>query len=198
MKYLRLFCLALFLFPFGCKASNFDSAVLKVLNHEGFLVHDRSDKGGITNYGISYLYLRDLVNKSPEILSLIDIDGVPGLTVGDLEKMKIEDAIYIYRHYWWDLLGYGNIKNQVLAEKLLDMSINMGSHEAHLILKKSYEEVMKRYYKNFNDLNKLSLLDIHRLLREIRSNQADFYELLVKKHPVYKKFLAGWLKRASE
>jgi hypothetical protein len=188
----------LLFFCFSAYAADFNPAILNVLNHEGFFVNDRSDPGGITNYGISLRYLRNLVKKSPEVQALFDIDGIPGVTAGDIAAMKIEDAIHVYRVFWWDNYNYAKIKNQSLANKIFDMSINMGSTESHLIVATSYQKLKNHLMKDLLDINLISASDSKRLLVIIREEQSYFYRTLAARYPKSKKFLNGWLKRAAE
>lgn len=188
----------LFLFSANALAADFNRSILNVLKHEGFLVNDKADPGGITNYGVSARYLNQLVRKSPEVQALIDIDGIPGVTRGDIENMRIEDAIHIYRFYWWEAYGYGKIKSQILADKIFDMSVNMGSVESHTLVARAYQIIKHRPMKDFMDINKLSHIECQRLLIQIRQEQMHFYQTLAVRHPKSKKFLPGWLKRAAQ
>lgn len=54
--------------------SNFDTAIITVLRHEGLFVNDSDDAGGATHYGVSLRWLK----------SIGDLDN-DGFVDGDLD-----------------------------------------------------------------------------------------------------------------
>lgn len=70
---------------------NFELILDFVLEHEGGLVDDPVDPGGITNLGISFRLLQDL----PEHLADITKDGI--IDEQDIVNITIESAAGIYK-----------------------------------------------------------------------------------------------------
>ena len=56
--------ISLLLLSVNVLAADFNRSIVNVLKHEGFLVYDKADPGGITNYGVSFRYLKN-ANRSP-------------------------------------------------------------------------------------------------------------------------------------
>lgn len=108
--------------------SDFDKAIETVLSHEGFYSNDPADKGGATKYGVSLRFLQSLGE------SLGDIDSDGDVDIQDIKSLTLDEAKRIYRSQWWDKFGYSQIRDDSLATKVLDLSINMGATQAHRLL----------------------------------------------------------------
>ena len=87
--------------------SAFDRALALVLRHEGGLVSDERDPGGITNFGISQRAYPDL----------------------DIRNLKVADAANIYRTDYWDAIK-GDQLPDGLAICVFDAAVNMGTDKA--------------------------------------------------------------------
>lgn len=176
---------------------HFDEAVKIVLLHEGGFSNDKDDPGGATDYGISLRFLKDYG---------IDIneDGFINLQdIKDLDEAKARD---IYRKYWWDKYHYSTINSFVIAAKVFDMAVNMGGLQAHKLVQRALNCCGYRLQddgilggKSFAAINEICLHGREEEFRwEIIDEQKWFYEHLVEEKPKLKKFLKGWLRRASE
>lgn len=187
--------------------SGFELAIPLVIKHEGGLVYDPVDPGGITNKGISLRFLRSLAQLHPEIIPQLDIDKNNLLDGEDVKAISLEDAAHLYRRYWWEPYGYENIKNQSLANKLLDLSINLGPKVAAKLLQKAYCQINSSKNlqidgilgkNSFKYINELEKEQINKLLITFCDFAAGYYQNLVKQYPVLKKFLNGWLRRVYD
>lgn len=187
--------------------SQFNLAIPFVLKHEGKLVNNPADPGGITNYGISLRYLSALAQEHPELLSEICLDGKSTVDADDIQRMAVEEAIDLYRREWWDKYGYGNIENQAVANKVFDLSVNIGASEAIKFLQSACcQEAGAGYLvidgvlgrASINYINRLSMTQQNNLLTSFCDIAADYYRRLVTQHPVYEKFLQGWLNRVYD
>lgn len=170
--------------------SYFDYAVSVVLKHEGFFSNDPDDPGGATKYGISLRYLK----KSGKG----DFDNDGDVDIDDIKKMSIEDAKRLYKKDWWDKYRYKNISSLFIATKVLDLSVNMGAHQAHQLLQRAVWAVDKKAYSIKDDgilgditLSKVDTLNDYVLLPAFRAEAAGFYRSLNRT-----KFIRGWLNRA--
>lgn len=116
--------------------SSFDLAIPNVLKHEGLgregiVHHVIGDSGGATNdFGVSLRYLKSLGE-----LGDIDLDG--DIDEDDLKKMTREQAIYFYRQTFWVPNRYEEISDQQVADKMLDIAINMGSKQVNKCLQRA-------------------------------------------------------------
>jgi len=87
----------------------FLKAVEMVLTHEGGYSRDPADPGGETKFGIS--------KKS-----------YPNL---DIEHLSRDEAIGIYFRDFWEKYRYCELRDEALAAKVFDFSVNMGPGAAH-------------------------------------------------------------------
>jgi lysozyme family protein len=156
----------------------FDWAIEVVLRHEGGYVDDPDDHGGATNFGISQRQYPDL----------------------DIKKLTREDAIAIYRRDWWQAYGYGQIKDMMVATKVLDLSVNMGPGTAHRLTQRALRAVGLMVSEDGVlgpvTLGALNQVMPSNLLSALRAEAAGYYRCLAVKQKSFEKFLTGWLNRA--
>lgn len=94
--------------------SAFDRALALVLRHEGGLVDDPNDPGGLTNFGISQR-------------------AYPGVDIRALDQVA---AGVIYRRDYWDAVK-GDQLPEGLAICVFDAAVNMGTDKAIRLLQKA-------------------------------------------------------------
>lgn len=172
----------------------FDIAIVYVLNHEGKLTEDKSDPGGITNYGISIRFLKD---------EDLDIDRTGIIASQDVKDLSLTCAKSLYKEFFWDKYHYNQINDLGIAKKIFDISVNMGPAQAHKLTKRALNYC--RHYKvpidgtlNAVTIDIINGLDPLQLLDAIRRQENIFYVNLVHDNPKLDKFLKGWLNRAAE
>jgi lysozyme family protein len=161
--------------------SLFELAIPIVLRHEGGLVDNPADPGGVTNHGISTRWLQS---------QKLDAQY-------DLRTMTVEQATALYRKYWWDAYRYGAIAAQAVATKVFDMSVNLGPFRAHKMLQQAAgvtaDGILGQV--SFDKVNSTSSLV---LLKSLQDTLAEFYRGIVANNPTQHVFLAGWLNRAFD
>lgn len=158
----------------------FSRAVAIVLQHEGGLVDDPADPGGLTNYGIS-------LRSYPEL----GADGIRGLTA--------DKARAIYFTDWWQRFHLEQLPDLV-AIKMLDLAVNMGIGSATRCLQRALESEDIHVAidgvlgpATFRAANLTGPTDLHAALQE---QAAKHYADLVAANPKLAKFAAGWHARA--
>lgn len=151
--------------------SYFDRAIKYVLKHEGGLVHDSADPGGLTNRGITK---RDY----------------PHLDIAHLTE---DQTVEIYRKDYWRPI-YDDMTSEDAACKIFDMAVNMGHRQAHKLLQRA---VGVEDDGVFGPVTLAAANACSDLVSELCNHQAAFYHSLVAKRPAMGKFLKGWLKRAD-
>jgi len=156
--------------------SKFDDIIEKVLEHEGGLVDDSKDAGGLTNMGISQRAYPD--------------EDIRGLTV--------ERAKELYKRDYWDRYRTGNLPDR-LRHIFVDMCINMGGGRAIKILQEACNS--KNATKIDVDggigpatIKAASNVEPFRL----RAYRVMFYAELVMKKPEQERFWVGWFRRSCE
>jgi lysozyme family protein len=158
----------------------FERAVEIVLAHEGGLVDDPADPGGITNYGIS-------LRSYPELGAA----GIRGLTP--------EQAKEIYRRDWWLRYGWADLPPPVGA-KLLDIGVNIGADAVHRALQRALRATGVSLIEDgmLGSATRAAAAQAEpgALLAALRSEVAGHYRAIASLHPAEQRFLQGWLIRA--
>lgn len=165
--------------------TNFYDSINIVLIHEGGYVDHPDDKGGATNYGISFRFAQS-------------ID--PSFTKDDIKILTKDSAIQLYFNGFWKPNRYEEIRCSIIATKVLDASINMGAGEANRILQNSCVE--QGYDIKVDGINGSKTIyavnecSSVRLLVSMRKRMREFYQELAKSIS-QKSFINGWMKRAD-
>ena len=154
----------------------FDEIIEQVIKHEGGLVDDSTDAGGLTNYGISQRAYPD--------------EDIRGLTV--------ERAKELYKRDYWNRFKCDQLPDRI-RHIYFDMCVNMGGGRATKILQEACNS--KNSYKIDVDggigkdtIKASANLEDFRL----RAYRVMFYAELVMKKPNQEKFWVGWFKRSCE
>lgn len=193
-------CCFFFSFPYLSIQSQsdlyFKDAINLILKHEGGYANNPHDKGGATKYGISLRYLQSLGSRG-------DLNNDNVVDVDDIKILDVNKAISLYKSGFWDKYGYNRINNAVLAERILDISINMGPKTAHKLVQKAVNlgritnTIKQDGILGAKTINAINGSDTNRLLLRINALAISRYLDIVEKDPTQKVFIDGWLKRAS-
>lgn len=188
-------------------AAEFEEAIPIVLRHEGKLHDSEHDAGGITHYGISLRFIKGLIENHPELLEEFDLNDNKIIDRYDIVHMTEHQATQVYRKHWWKPFNFSQINNQQIANKLFDVSVNMGSRKAIRI----YQETYNNEFGTFNlkitgKLDKETLdwtnclneSGVEILLKSYNRSLENYYRYLATRHPIYKIFLQGWLNRLKD
>lgn len=109
-------------------SASFQRALEIILAHEGGLVDDPRDPGGITKFGISIRFAGS-VN--------LDVDGDGRTTGEDIRAVTRSHASSLYHQYFWLALGCDKIGHFGLALLLFDGGVNQGVRTAARRLQRS-------------------------------------------------------------
>ena len=181
----------------------FDWAVECVLHHEGGWVNNPNDPGGATNFGISLRYLQSIGDLDGDGLPDGDLDGDGDVDVDDIRNATREDAIQLYKNGFWIPNKCDSIISGLVATKIFDMSVNMGSKQAWKIAQRSANKLGAALTVDglvgTNTLTAVnSYLDRdYELLAVLRDRQANFYETIIERKPSLAEFRLGWRRRAA-
>lgn len=158
----------------------FAAAVAAVLAHEGRLVDDPHDPGGLTNWGFA---LREN----------------PDLTADALRAMTRADAVARYRALWWDRYPWGRLPPRV-AVKLFDLAVPMGPAAAIRALQRACRaaggSVAEDGVLGHETIEAACALPEAALLAALKSELAAHFRVLAASDPRKQRFLGGWLARA--
>lgn len=170
--------------------SSFDLAIPTILRHEGGLVDNPNDPGGITNFGVSLRWL-----KSKGLAGDINHDGDVNAT--DIKIMTVDEAKGFYHQFWWDAYKYGNIIAQAVATKVFDAAVNMGAPRAHMFAQAVVGTTQDGVIgpQTLAEINAMPSL---KFIVAYQEQMAQFYRRLVALNPARQEFLKGWLNRAYD
>lgn len=179
----------------------FRPAVVAVLQHEGGFVDHKADPGGATNWGVSLRWLRSLEDRDNDGWIDGDLNKDGSIDVHDIRGMDQEQAIGLYKVYWWDEYHYGQLAQYPTAAKIFDMAVNMGARQAHKIAQRAanlfqagltVDGVLGPMSRQA--LNRID--DVDGLVGAFCDGQEAFYRGLVSASQERAVFLTGWLRRA--
>ena len=179
----------------------FDDAFKIVLGFEGGYSNDPADRGGETNYGITYNTLNDAKNKG----------WIPfNVTI---QNIKIEHAKIIYKKGYWDAVQADSLPHP-LDLIMFDSAVNHGPNAAVKLLQKSlnallpYTELVVdgiigpltlRAVNNYVGLGIVPGMypnsNIRYLCMDVLMNRIELYLSIVTNNKSQEKFLKGWLNR---
>ena len=179
----------------------FDDAFKIVLGFEGGYVNDPADRGGETNYGITYNTLNNAKNKG----------WIPfNVTI---QNIQLEHAKIIYKKGYWDVVQADSLPHP-LDLIMFDSAVNHGPGAAVKLLQKSLNALL-RYtelkvdgiigpltLRAINDYVGLGSTpgtppnsNIRYLCIDVLLNRVELYSSIVNSNKSQEKFLKGWLNR---
>jgi lysozyme family protein len=177
------------------------SMTAEILKSEGGLVDDPNDSGGITNYGISFRFASD----HPEYF---DINHDGAVTADDIRNITVQQAANAYIKYFYMPAHFNLVPNVAnIVMQLYDMAVNMGVRlrdgETNAV------KIMQRAIGAVDDgvLGPSTLAALNVALNAQGANAVNdaivgkriaFYKSLAANNPQDKKFLVGWVNRATK
>ena len=174
--------------------SEFEPAVELVLKNEGGLNEAvaLSDPGGLTNFGISFRFLKEVPIARLRKYGIFD-DEITENTIRELTRDK---AVSIYRGEFWDFFPFAKIENQSLATYVFDSAINPNPATAFRCLQRAiwtcqgYDVIADDGILGSNTLSYANRWGDY-LIQPMMSERAGWY----REH-ANGKFLDGLLRRA--
>ena len=162
--------------------ASFSLALEYMLPHEGVESNHPNDHGGRTKYGITQRSLDMFNHARPGF-------GLPT----DVYAVTLAQAQIFYSHagYW----QFDGVKDQRIASKLFDMSVNMGGHQALKLAQPILGVTVDGLYGPATEAA-INAQDPIILLAGLCVAAATFYRGLAAKDPSQEVFLKGWLARA--
>jgi lysozyme family protein len=168
--------------------ANFEPYFPSIIKSEGSVYeNDPTDTGGCTKYGIILQTLKDYnfdVNK----------DGV--YTCEDVKALTLEDAKLIYKKMYWDYFKADSIKNQSLAEYIVDGAINQGKGTIAKYVQTIIGVTADGLVGN-KTLEAINSHDSKDLFHKLKEKRTERYHNIVAKNPSQSKFIKGWINRVN-
>lgn len=161
---------------------DFDFASFIVLQKEGGFQDDHDDSGNWTGGKIG-------VGLPKGTKYGISAAAYPHLDIKNLTK---EDSIRIYKEDYWDACG-ANMVPERFRLHVFDMAVNAGPATAIKILQRAalVDDDGKIGPKTLSAIPSTSVQDY-------TTERIKYYEAIVKKNPIKRKYLKGWKRRALD
>ena len=158
-----------------------------ILKWEGGFVNDPDDLGGATNMGVTFGTYQTYRKAK----------GLPAPTIDDLKNLTKEEWTDILKGSYWNRWKADEIKNQSVANILVDWVWASGVHGI-----KSPQEILEVAADGIVGKNTIAALNAYEpqaeLFGRIKQARYDFIERICEKRPANKKFRNGWRNRIKD
>ena len=152
-----------------------------ILRWEGGYINDQADLGKQTNKGVTLSTYRSVFGKNK--------------TVSDLKKITDEQWEFIFKKFYWDKWKADDIKDQNVANILVDWLWCSGSYGIKIpqrVLGVSVDGIV-----GSNTIAAINARDGRKLFDTIKQERKDYIDRICQTRPQNKKFKKGWLNRIN-
>lgn len=165
--------------------ANSSKLVPFILQWEGGFVNDPDDLGGATNKGITIGTFTEYRRRK----------GLKAPTVNDLKNISCAEWHDVFKSLYWDRWKADEIKNQSVANILVDWVWASGSHgikrPQRLLGVKADGIVGKRTIAAVN------AMDAATLFKMVKDDRAKFIDEICRARPKNEKYRNGWMNRIN-
>lgn len=169
---------------------------------EGGLSDHPADRGGLTAYGASIAFVKDIA-ATPSGRNFLQAIGVPlPITKAVMRSLRPGQVATMFRHEFWDALHLDDLPFRQAA-LLYDAAVNSGPAQAVRLSQRGYNRCVTHGVRLAVDgvlgpmTRKALQTDTDAVIRAIIQARRDFYESLAESRPDQRVFLKGWLNRAD-
>lgn len=148
---------------------------------EGGYSDNPNDRGGATNSGVTLAVYQSVYGKNK--------------TKNDLKKMTNEQWNYIFTKLYWNKWKADEIKNQSIANILVDW-VWMSGYGTIKKIQSLFGLTADGIVGN-KTISYINSHDQEDVFNKIWNRRKQFYESLVKNNPSQKVFLNGWMNRLN-
>ncbi len=178
----------------GCGdcAARFKKISKIILKHEGGIVNNKNDKGGLTNRGIAWLTWQKYAKE--------DLGVEP--TAENLKALTESQAEVIYLKRFWEPKGFCQFRDDRVAVMTYDWTITSGGavRQIQKMLNSKYGAGVSEDGglgpSTIKAINKVQ--DQDQLLQDIADIRRKYYRMLVDNDSSQAVFLKGWLDRVND
>ena len=152
-----------------------------ILRWEGGYINDQADLGKQTNKGVTLSTYRSVFGKNK--------------TVSELKKITDEQWEFIFKKYYWDKWKADNIKDQNVANIIVDWLWCSGSYGIKIpqrVIGVSADGIV-----GSKTIAAINARDGRELFDTIKQERKDFIDRICQTRPQNRKFKNGWLNRIN-
>lgn len=173
-----------------------EKALPIIFEHEGGLVDNPHDPGGVTNFGWSLRFF----DKAPNLVERY-FGHPPPIARADIRNLTKDKAALMYNEIIWEPNHYGLLADQTVATKIFDTTINMGEKWGEILAQQSANRLGCNLAVDGQlgpvSMAAINTLDPNTFLKEYQAQQRERYEHIVHDRPESSVFLSNWLRRAA-
>lgn len=183
-------------------SSAFTTAHNFVAKWEGGLSDDAADRGGLTHWGVSFVFLSDFAKQHSQWLQEIGVHPLP-VNRETIRNLTKDQAQRIFKKEFWDPLQLDDMPVQ-MACLLYDAAVNSGTRQSVKLAQRGYNaarvgtplDVDGKY----GPKTRAALLDHNTpvVWQGIIAARKNYYAEIVRKRPSQAVFLKGWHNRAND
>ncbi len=158
-----------------------------ILRWEGGYVNDPDDLGGATNMGVTIGTWKQVG---------YDKDGDGDIDVDDLKKLTVDDVVNrVLKPHYWDRWKADSIKNQSIANILVDWVWASGAHG--IKIPQQILGVLVDGAVGPKTIAALNARDPKDLFAQLKQARINFIDDICRKRAANNKFRKGWLNRLN-
>lgn len=158
-----------------------------IFKWEGGFVNDPIDKGGATNKGVTIATWKQCG---------YDKDGDGDIDIDDLKKLNLSDATIVLKKYYWDRWKADQIKNQSIANILVDWVWGSGVHG--IKIPQRLLGVVSDGIVGNKTIEAINNAEQSELFKKIWLARKEFLNGIVQRNPSQQRFIKGWLNRLND
>ena len=160
-----------------------------ILSKEGGYVNDKDDSGGPTNFGITLATWRKVGYDKND-------DGV--INKEDIKLLTEDDFHRVFKKNYWDACKADQIKDQSVANLLVDFAYNSGVARVSKFIQKIVGVTADGIIgnKTINAINNYPR-GHRQLFATLRQRRINYLNGIVIANPTQKKFYNGWMNRVN-
>jgi lysozyme family protein len=166
--------------------ANINHLATKLFLSEGLFANDPIDHGGPTNRGITLSTWRKVG---------YDKDGDSDIDINDIRLLTPDDAMLVLEKYYWDRWHADEIKNQKVADILVDWLWCSGKWG--IIIPQRILGVTADGIVGPATLKSVNRANPYQFLIQIYNSRVAFIMNIIKKDPSQSRFERGWLNRLN-
>lgn len=168
------------------ETTGINDTIARTLVLEGGFVDNPADPGGATNMGITLnTYKR----------------YKPGATVTDIRNLSKEDAIAVYKQFFWDEYNISTFPVDI-QDVVFDCFVQYSPYTANTLIARaatiSGVDIDIDGTLDNDDVANLKTVDSKLLRANLLKIRKHYYESLAATSPSKRQFLNGWLKRLDD
>ncbi|HIU17692.1 MAG TPA: hypothetical protein IAB01_04475 [Candidatus Avidesulfovibrio excrementigallinarum] len=183
--------------------SHFDRAHAFTARWEGGFSDHPADTGGVTMYGASLAFVRQL-ERTADGRALLRRTGVRlPVTAASVRALTARQAATLFRHEFWDRLNLDDLPLRP-ACVLYDAAVNCGPAQSVRIAQRGYNSCVGPYGVKLVVDGRLGphsraalAADTDTIIKAMLKERRRFYRQLAEGNPSQAVFLDGWINRVD-